>query len=144
MHLPCGLPDRGILLTPACGQLGPCAVADPGVFQVAATAAGASACARLTFATAIIDPAFGTVRFTPGAGAHVTLGTGASCVINFTVDVLKSPAVDVSPGTAGNQTAQFTTHTQVNGLGTTAVGSGSSSVTRAEGRTADDHDRRLA
>jgi LPXTG-motif cell wall-anchored protein len=116
---PCSLPERGIVLVPSCSQLagGLCtaAGADPGVFAVSATGSGATgtACAGMVFTTAVIDPTFGTVRFTPALGAHVTLpGFASSCVIQFTFDVLKSPTGDQDPATPGIQTAQAVEHTQ--------------------------------
>jgi hypothetical protein len=117
---PCASPENGIVLTPACKQIasGQCtaAGADPGVFAVSATGSGriGTNCTGMTFNTSIIDPVFGTVRFTPQpAGAHVTLpGFGAQCVIDFTFNVVKSPTGDQDPATAGTQTAQATEHTQ--------------------------------
>jgi hypothetical protein len=58
-----------------------------------------SACAGMTFTTAVADPAFGTVGFAPPAGARVVLQPGASCQIDFTVDVLKLPTGDLKPAT---------------------------------------------
>jgi len=119
---PCAAPERGIVLTPTCKVLasGQCtaAGADPGVFVLSATGVGqvGTSCPGV-FNINIIDPAFGTVRFTPQpVGSHVTLpGFGSSCVINFTFDVLKSPTGDQDPSVPGNQTAQATEHTQFAG-----------------------------
>src|SRR6185295_12134491 len=68
--LPCPVGELGITLIPSCGQLGlfsECAIggADPGVFQVSASALGAlgTACAGMPFAVTLIDPAFGRLRF---------------------------------------------------------------------------------
>lgn len=121
---PCSSPERGIVLVPSCTQLagGQCtaAGADPGVFQLSATGLGkpGTACAGMTFGITMIDPTFGTVRFTPQpAGAHVTLpGFGSSCVIDFTFDVLRSPTSDQDPATPGTQTAQATENTQFAGI----------------------------
>lgn len=119
---PCLAPERGIVLTPSCRQLSGdvCVGADPGVFALSPTATGraGTACAGMTFTTAIVDPTFGTVRFTPQpAGAHVMLpGTGLRCVIGFTFSVLKSPAGDANPAIDGVQTVQMTEHRQYVGL----------------------------
>ncbi|MEA2299441.1 MAG: hypothetical protein QOF77_2377 [Solirubrobacteraceae bacterium] len=121
---PCGVPEQGIVLVPSCKQVaaGQCtaAGAEPGVFAVSALAFGraGTACAGIRFDTAIADPTFGSVRFTPEpAGAHVTLpGAGASCVIDFTFDVIKSPTTDADPGTPGVQTEQQAANTQFSGV----------------------------
>ncbi|MDQ3678454.1 MAG: hypothetical protein M3401_16935, partial [Actinomycetota bacterium] len=119
---PCASPERGIVLIPSCGALSGlnCVGPDPGVFGLSATGVGkaGSDCAGMGFKIAVIDPAFGTVRFTPQpAGARVMLpGTGASCEIGFTFSVLKSPTVDSNPAAAGVQTAQMTEHRQYVGL----------------------------
>jgi hypothetical protein len=132
---PCSSPERGIVLTPACKQLaaGACtaAGADPGVFQISTTGTGkaGTACAGVSFTTALIDPVFGTVRFTPQSGAHVLLpGAASSCEIDFTFDVLKQPTGDVDPGTPGVQTGQATEHTQFSGA-LSALARGTSSGT---------------
>ncbi len=117
---PCSSPERGIVLVPSCKQVtsGQCMTADPGVFQLSSTGSGraGTSCEGTVFDIALVDPAFGTVGFTPRpTGAHVTLGIGATCVIDFTFDVLRSPAGDQDPSTPGSQTAQTTDHTQVAG-----------------------------
>ena len=71
--LPCPAGELGITLIPSCGRLGsfsqcdPIGGADPGVFQVSATALGAAgtACAGMQFTVTLIDPAFGRLRFAP-------------------------------------------------------------------------------
>ena len=106
---PCSSPERGIILVPACKQVaaGQCTAfgADPGVFQVSPRRQGGSArrAPSMLFTVSLIDPTFGTVRFTPQpVGAHVTLpGQFASCTIDFTFDVIKSPTGDQNPGGAG-------------------------------------------
>jgi hypothetical protein len=119
---PCTAPERGIVLTPSCGALSGalCVSADPGVFKLSATGVGAAAssCPGMVFDVAVIDPAFGTVRFTPRpSGAHVVLPVpGPSCRIGFTLNVLRSPLNDANPGVAGLQTAQTTQHRQYLGL----------------------------
>jgi uncharacterized repeat protein (TIGR01451 family) len=94
-----------IFLTPSCGDLNvPCTTPDAGVFAVSANATGTGACASTTFTTAVVDPTSGKVQFTPSS--TITLAQTAVCTINFTVNVLKLPAADALPGTAGVQTAQ--------------------------------------
>ena len=111
---PCrGTNERGFTLTPACKQLSvsECGVPDPGVFQISSQGTGraGSACPGMVFAIVPIEPTSGTVRFTPPPGQHVTLpGSGSSCIIDFTFDVLKSPTADQDPATPGDQTAQTT------------------------------------
>jgi len=119
---PCLAPEPGIVLTPSCGALAglTCVSADPSVFKLSATGVGAagSACPGTVFDIAVIDPAFGTVRFTPRpVDAHVVLpAPESSCQIGFTVNVLRSPLTDANPGVAGTQTAQTTQHRQYLGL----------------------------
>ncbi len=120
---PCGTaagPERGITVVPSCSQVagGECIAGDPGVFTLSSTATGRAGtqCASLTFDTTVLADGFGTVRFTPQGGARVTLpGFGASCTIDFTVDVVRAP-VDQDPGTPGSQTVQTTEHRQFEGL----------------------------
>lgn len=114
---PCG--GVGIRLVPTCklisiGQCQP-AGADPGVFAVSATATGrtGTACAGLVFNSQASGDAFGAVIFAPQGGAHVVLpGFGATCVIDFTFAVLKSPTGDQNPSAPGVQTTQATGHGQ--------------------------------
>jgi hypothetical protein len=121
---PCGTPEQGITLVPSCKQVagGLCtaAGADPGVFAISPTASGrpGTACAGTTFATAVVEPTFGMVRFTPQpAPTHVTLpGANASCTIDFTFDVVKSPTADADPSTPGIQTEQQAANTQFSGI----------------------------
>jgi hypothetical protein len=118
--LPCATPEPGITLVPACRQVdaGGClaTAAAPGVFAVSPRATGraGSACAGMTFTTAIVDPAVGTVRFSPPAGTRIVLVKGTSCEIDFTVDVLKGPG-DRNPTTFGGDIRQVTSHGQFGG-----------------------------
>jgi hypothetical protein len=118
---PCWTPELGIVVVPACKQvsLDQCepAGADPGVFRISATGAGrlGSACGGMTFTTEIVDPQFGTVRFTPPAGARVILPPFSACHIDFTVDVLKFPTGDQDPATPAIDTVQTTAHSQFAG-----------------------------
>ncbi len=148
---PCGSPERGITLVPSCKQVagGLCtaAGADPGVFSVSPTASGrvGTACGGMVFSAAVVDSAFGTVSFTPQpVPTHVTLpAAGASCVIDFTFDVVKAPTGDADPVTPGIQTEQQAANTQFSGilnneargtsLGTTIVRATPSIVTAAPG-----------
>jgi Ca2+-binding RTX toxin-like protein len=116
---PCTSPERGITLVPSCKQLasGQCtaAGADPGVFALSSSGTGqiGSSCGGMPFTITVIDPVFGTVRFTPPPGSRVSLpGSGSRCVIRFTFGVLKSPTADQGPTLPGNQTAQTAAHTQ--------------------------------
>lgn len=134
--------DPGITLIPSCGQLAfagnGCTAADSGVFQLPATAVGqaGTACAGTVFNITLIDPTFGTVRFTPQpAGSNVVLpGAGTLCRIPLTVNVLKSPAFDLNPGAPGIQTGQILSHTQVSiptSIASFSRTTGSSTVARA-------------
>src|SRR5215210_5504003 len=118
---PCPAGDPGITLIPACGQLGAfssCTSPEPGVFRISDTATGAAGttCAGIVFNVNLIDPATGQVRFTPQAGAHVTLaGAGAACRIGFTFSVLRAPTADQNPTLPGIQTVQVGDNTQYTG-----------------------------
>lgn len=115
---PCSTPEPGIVLVPACKQVvaGQCAPAgaDPGVFRVshAATGREGSACEGMTFTTAIVDPTFGTVGFTPDNGDYVELPPGVPCRIDFTVDVLKLPTGNQKYATSAIDTVSLTSHRQ--------------------------------
>jgi hypothetical protein len=118
-----------IYLTPQCGDPSiPCSSPDPGVFSVSATGTGAGACSANTFTIATVDASTGRVQFTPNS--TISLALGATCTINFTVNVLKAPTVDAS-GAAGIQTAQgsqVTAHDTATGL-LPASGTGSDITT---------------
>jgi hypothetical protein len=106
-----------ITFVPSCGTQAitgsdcPSGAADPGVLGLSATVVGQSgtACAGLTFTPSLVDAAGGKYRLTPSA--PVVLGPvgspDATCVIDFTVDVLKAPSKDADPGAAGLQTDQI-------------------------------------
>ncbi len=130
---PCPAGDPGITLIPSCGTLGAfstCTGPDPGVFAVSATAMGqvGTACSGMVFDVTLIDPTFGTLRFTPQGGAHVTLpGAGSVCRIGFTFDVVNAPSIDYHPVTPGLQTVQIVDNTQTGGSpATTASARGTS------------------
>jgi hypothetical protein len=105
--------DRGITLIPSCARfdssLRTCDAPDPGVFRLSPTAVGAagSGCQGQMFDVTEVDAALGLVRFTPQGGAHVTLASGATCQIDFTVAILKLPATDADPNRLGTQTNQL-------------------------------------
>jgi hypothetical protein len=81
----------------------PLADADPGVITLSPTATGVSgACTGLTFTLTVIDPATGLTQFNPSAPIVLTSpGTADStCEIDFTSDVVKSPAHVSAPAGA--------------------------------------------
>jgi LPXTG-motif cell wall-anchored protein len=115
-------PSIGIYVTPSCAGVvaGQCMTADPGVFKVSPTALGrnASSCAGMSFDTAVVEPIFGIVNFTPFASAHVQLPAfGSKCTVDFTIDVVKAPTIDQDPVSPGIQTLQDTAHGQWVGTG---------------------------
>ncbi len=77
---------------------------DPGVFAVGAVGVGANACLGTSFTIATNDVITGQVLFTPSA--TITLAQGATCRINFTVNVATTPTDDSSLD-AGLQTLQI-------------------------------------
>ena len=133
---PCAAGEPGILVVPSCKQIVndicTAAGADPGVLQVSPTATGraGSACAGRTFTTAVVDKAFGTVRFNPPAREHVSLPpTNPTCTIDFIVNVGKAPTGDVNPDAPGTQIGQTARHTQW-------LGAPGSTTTHADARAA--------
>ena len=98
-----------ITLTPSCGtKLGfgvcPAGGEDPGVYAASATGTGraGTACAGITFAISVLEPATGRLLFTPNAPVVLEdTGTPAArCSIDFTVDVVRAPAKDSDPAQA--------------------------------------------
>ncbi len=85
---------------------------DPGVFLASATGTGraGSACGGITFTIAEVDVVNGEVQFTPSAPVVLAPvsppGGNITCVIDFTVTVLKLPTKDASLATPGLQTVQ--------------------------------------
>jgi hypothetical protein len=74
-----------------------------------------------------LGDAFGKFRFTPAAGTHVVLpAPGSTCRIEFTIDVLKAPAIDAQASVPGMQTIQVADATQYSNLSTTGSSRGSS------------------
>jgi len=101
-----------ITVVPSCGTNGgtapgehsscPAADVDPNVLSLSLTGVGraGSGCAGATFSISQIDPVQGKYQFTPDA--PLTIAT--SCVIDYTVDVLRLPARDSSATQPGIQT----------------------------------------
>jgi hypothetical protein len=119
-----------ISLIPSCGNFTTtCTAPDPDVFSLSATGTGhtGTSCAGDTFTIAETDATTGKVSFTR-TGGSLTLAFGASCTIDFTIDVLKSPTLDALAA-AGTQTAQRGAATGLSALGHPADGTGSDSTT---------------
>jgi hypothetical protein len=99
-----------IRLIPQCGDTDAdsttcvAAEADPGVFAVGAVGTGANACVGTSFTIAVNDAVTGQVLLTPNA--PISLALGATCRINFSVDVVTSPTKDAIAA-AGMQTLQI-------------------------------------
>ncbi|MDQ6945461.1 MAG: hypothetical protein M3256_04135 [Actinomycetota bacterium] len=129
-----------VTLVPSCGTFSansdcPAAGADPGVFKVSATAVGRSgtACAGITFAVTVANPATGQLSFAPSAPVVLGPPGGPSptCVIDFNFDVLRVPTKDVSPA-PGVQTEQIVAVVGFHDDGTPGSGTGTSTVTVTE------------
>ena len=105
--------DTGVNLVMSCAELGAtpvtCVTPDPGVFEVSATGTGAAdtSCAGEIFDIFESDSASATFRFTPQGGEELTLAAGATCIIEFKIDVVGIPTLDQDPETPGKQTAQI-------------------------------------
>lgn len=128
---PCPAADPGIILIPSCAAQGggaACVSADANVFRISTVATGAAgtACANIGFVVTPLGDVFGTVRFVPVGGMHVILQSGALCRIDFTVDVLKVPAIDAVATIPGAQTLQVADATSSSNVGTIAFARGSS------------------
>ena len=132
--LPCPIGSQGITLLGSCAAQGAdaaCTVADNGVFAISATGFGAagSACANVGFSTMAVAGAPGKVRFVPMVGHVVLSNPGATCRIDFTVDVLKTPATDAQPAVAGLQTIQIADASEYSNNGTAGFARGSQTGT---------------
>src|SRR5579862_3499139 len=106
------IPANSLTFTPSCGWLPagavpPCPVPDPGVFAVGSTGAGraGSDCAGQSYAINQDSAKTGEVIFD---GPAITLTAsnpstleGGTCIIDFTVNVLKAPDIDADPSTPG-------------------------------------------
>jgi hypothetical protein len=123
------IPANGLTFTPSCGTLPPgavppCPAPDLGVFAVGSTGTGraGSDCAGQSYAITQDSAATGAVVFDGPAitltASNPTTLVGGSCVIDFTVSVLKAPSIDADPATPGIQTYQLADasgwHTQQN------------------------------
>jgi len=147
--------------TPSCGDSSASICVgtniDPGVFALSATATGGgnsectgslipfvcctglgtgtcAACTGRTFTVAVADVTTGEVLFSPDM--TINLGQPGSatdtCIIDFTIDVNKLPAVDAGPG-PGIQTAQLARATGFHaGTGVSSTASGSNLTTVEE------------
>ncbi len=127
-----------ISLVPSCGtesisgQDCPPASVDPGVLRLSLTGSGeaGTACAGMTFTTAVVDAGEGKYQISP-SGSPVVLGPtgGASavCTIDFTVDVLKMPTKDANPA-LGEQTDQVGSAAGQAGDGASGAGFGTSEI----------------
>lgn len=124
-----------VTLIPACSKVAgtSCdpAGAEPGVFEVAATASGevGSACGGKVFDVAVVDATFGTVRFTARNGPATLPGNGATCRIIVPFAVLKRPRGDLDATSAERQLAELASGFQRSSSGVTGGGTGSDSTT---------------
>ena len=131
----------GITLNPACGSLSlACDVPDPGTIAISPTATGsAGACAGRAFTVTGPDPE-GRYVFVPSSPVVLEPPgqPGNTCLLTFSFTVLKMPAFDVLPASAGSQTAHVATVTGSGRMGLDltgqAVGRGlqTSTVLRAQ------------
>ncbi|MEV4421109.1 hypothetical protein AB0L40_14180 [Patulibacter sp. NPDC049589] len=114
-----------VTLVPSCGSPAfgaDCAVGsrDPGVLVPRSTGLGraGTACGGVAFTISSIDPVQGKYRFSPATpillGPSVSALSSRQCVVDYTVDVRRSPAIDSSAVT-GLQTDQ-TAFVQVTSL----------------------------
>lgn len=123
------IPANALTFTPSCGSLPPgavppCPTPDPGVFALSPTATGraGSNCAGQTYSVAPASATTGAVVFNGPAitlaASNPTSLVGGTCVIDFTVNVVKAPVADADPTTPGIQTYQLAEaagwHTQQN------------------------------
>ena len=99
-----------IRFTPSCGVFTnpPCPAPEPGVITVSPTGTGAagSACAGINFPFAVTDNATGEILLDIPNNTFL-LPAGSDCRINFTYNIVKSPAIDSQPGEPGVQTDQI-------------------------------------
>jgi len=131
--------SEGITLLPSCGSQNfnaACVGLDPGVFNVDSPAMGATgtSCASMPFSATLTDPPTGKVTFRPAISNVVLPSTGATCRIDFTVDVLSFPDADARPVAAGLQTVQIPEVLGVSDQGTVTFSRGSSNGVTVRGR----------
>lgn len=97
-----------ITLVPSCATPAqancPADKLEPDVLRPSATGVGrsGSACAGITFTITQTDPLQGKYQFTPATPFTVSPGGSGSCFIDYTVDVLRQPTQNSSPGRACN------------------------------------------
>lgn len=135
------IPANTIKFVPSCGTLPagaslPCPTPDPGVFAPSSLGTGKAGteCAGASFTiTPVAGSPDGEFQFMGPAvvlsGTDANNANGGVCVINFTVDVLKAPTLDVLPDTPGIQTGQLANAPGVSQLGAPAGCCGSSFTT---------------
>jgi hypothetical protein len=133
---------NSIALVPSCGALGigpigncPIASRDPGVLVPSAVSGRTgTACANRTWTPAVSDMAQGRYLFVPSVqavlGPKNDGGPAIACVLDFTVEVLKSPALDATPadGVQTNQIGSVTGQTP-NGA-RASIGNGQTTIAR--------------
>jgi uncharacterized protein YkwD len=129
-----------IALVPSCGQSAgaDCLASfeDPGVFKLSATGSGrtGTGCATRTFTITPVGDLQEKYNLLPDQAVVLAPanpgGPTASCTIDFTVDVLKVPAIDASEVPAGQQTLALgsATGTPDIGLPASSFGSGFATV----------------
>jgi len=130
-----------IKFSPSCGAMGTVATAcptpDPGVFSINASATGAAgtACAGQTFSVSAPD-ASGVFTFTSTTSVVLAPPGGAPgsdrCTINFLLNVLKVPTIDVSvsPGAQTDANLRVKETSNVSGLSPIPVVSQTITVNR--------------
>jgi hypothetical protein len=117
----------GITINPSCMQQPAAGVACPGqgdlgVFSLSSNGTGANGCTGTTFTFAAPD-ANGTIIITPGF--ILPAGSGSTCRINFTLNVLNLPTADCnSPPKDGLQTCTGVTAGAADTAGSLAFGTG--------------------
>ncbi|MEA2349314.1 MAG: hypothetical protein QOG86_255, partial [Thermoleophilaceae bacterium] len=127
-----------ITLVPNCGvQLSaadcPAGAVDPNVLRLSGTGVGeaGTACAGTVFTTSPVDAVQDKYAFSPSMpvvfGAAGT--PSASCVIDFTVDVVRTPRNDASAAGAGLQTEQLAGAGGLASDGVNGAGAGFNEVT---------------
>ena len=138
------LPSRLTMLTlvPACGSMTltspdcPSQASDPGVLRLSTTGRGepGTACAGVPVAIGDTDPSQDRYRIIAIGGLLLgATGTpAASCTIDFTVNVLKSPTHDADPSAPGLQTDQagFASGLALDLAGGSAIGTGEITIDR--------------
>lgn len=129
----------GIRLMPGCGSTGTvanlCSTPDPGVFSyVTATGRTGTAFAGLTFTFSVINASTGETQLVPTA--PTILGppgsATASGAIDFTLNVVRSPAIDVSPSPGVQTWHNVGASGTLDGLTATVIASVMSTISKAQ------------